>query len=216
MADPLAYWRPTFQTSTTARIINRTTNPTAFDSAFPIGQQWLNTIESKLWVCTNNSPQAAVWEQLDNLATTLVNGYLQIGVTGSAPANAPLTAGNGISIVNGPGSITISSSANVVIVTSSQTLAPNTTHIVDALSPVFLDLPMTCSVGSSLTILGLGAAFTVGQHAGQMIRFHSMNTSVGVAGSLQSTSQFDCLTLTCVQANTLFLVHPSTGNFNLV
>lgn len=53
---------------------------------------------------------AAVLDSSSNIVSTntMTNGQIAIGSTGSTPVSANITAGNGIVITNGPGSITIS------------------------------------------------------------------------------------------------------------
>jgi hypothetical protein len=62
----------------------------------------------------------------------LTNGQLLIGSTGLDPVAATLTAGTGVSIVTGAGSITINSTASVIwnnVTSSPQALSPENGYI---------------------------------------------------------------------------------------
>lgn len=59
-------------------------------------------------------------------ATALSNGQIFIGSTGSSPVAATLTAGSGISITNGAGSVTISSTGSTITATANTTNSVNT------------------------------------------------------------------------------------------
>ena len=221
MADPLAYWRQSFDPRQNAKIVFNIVDPTPYDNSYDLGQYWLNKTSKTMFTLTGRANGLAVWEQVDNLTDELTDGEIQIGSTGSPPIASCITAGNNVTVTNGPGSITISSADPLApqqfeVVTGSQAIVPNTTYYIAALSHVNLTLPVLFPAGYVVVILGLGATFTIKQQASQMIRFHSQNTTLGTSGELQSTSAYECITLTCVVENDLFIVHPSTGNFNLV
>lgn len=150
----------------------------------------------------------------------LTNGQLVIGNTGSAPSAATLTAGTGVSITNGAGSITISSggilgwteetgtSANLVV---------NEGVIANNASLVTLTLPTTAALGSIIRIVGKGAGlFAIAQGAGQTIHFGASDTTTGAGGSLTATNQYDAIELVCTVANTDFTVLSSVGSFTVV
>lgn len=141
----------------------------------------------------------------------MTNGQLIIGNTGGTPTSATLTAGPGISIANGSGSITISSSdvasSWTVVTTTSQAMAINSGYISNNAGLVTLTLPATAAVGSIVEVQGLGAGgWQIAQNASQLIHFGSVVTTTGTAGFLASTNQYDSITLLCVVANTTWTV----------
>lgn len=85
-------------------------------------------------------------------ALTLTNGQLLIGNTGSDPSQSTLTAGSGVSITNGAGSITIAVATGTAVV---QTLTGNSGG---AISPTAGNIN---TVGSgSITVAGAGSTLT--------------------------------------------------------
>ena len=75
-------------------------------------------------------------------AASLSNGQLLIGSTGSAPVVANITAGNGISISNAAGSITIDNQPAITQVTSGTTVTTTST------TDVALDTPVSVTPGA--------------------------------------------------------------------
>lgn len=156
--------------------------------------------------------------------TALTNGQLLIGNTGAAPSVAALTAGSGISITNGAGSITIAQSAvpGAGLVwndqtTTSVTMAAGNAYIADNAALVTLTLPGTAALGDVFAVQGKGAGlWTIAQAAGQTIHFGSVATTAGVGGSLSATNQYDAIELVCITANTTFAVRFAIGNITYV
>lgn len=150
----------------------------------------------------------------------LTNGQLLIGSTGADPVAANLSAGSGISIVNGAGSITISSSGNTPwteVTGTSQSMAINNGYVANNASLVTLTLPATAAVGDELMIVGKGAGgWLLAQNSGQTVYFGTATTTSGVGGSLASTNRRDCIKLICITANTEFEVVNAVGNITFV
>ena len=149
------------------------------------------------------------------------NGQLPIGSTGADPVLATLTAGSGISITNGAGSITISGSGGGLAWTdvtgTSQAMAVNNGYFADNAGLVTLTLPSTAALGSLIAVVGKGAGgWKIAQNAGQTIHFGFVNTTTGTGGSLASTNQYDVVYLVCSTANTDFTVVQSIGNITVV
>lgn len=150
----------------------------------------------------------------------LTNGQLLIGSTGADPSPATLSAGTGISITNGAGTITINSTGGLTwqTITASQGLAINNGYIcVSAGGALSLSLPTTAAVGSEIEVTLDGAtSWTITQAAGQQIRLGNVQTTSGVGGSLASTAQGDSIRFVCSVANTKFNVISSMGNITVV
>jgi len=156
-----------------------------------------------------------------NTPVLTLNGQTFIGSTGVDPVAATLTAGVGIAITNGAGSITIASSGSsgwVDQTTSSVTMAVNTGYTSDdGASLVTLTLPATASIGDFVEINGKGSGlYTIAQASGQIIHFGNLASTSGAGGSVSSTLQYDCIRLRCITANTTWVVVSSVGNFTVV
>jgi len=149
----------------------------------------------------------------------LSDGQLLIGSTGLPPVAANLTAGTNISISNGGGTITINANDpttwNDVTGTSASMVVSNG-YLSDNAGLVTLTLPVTAAFGTKLRVAGFGAGgWKIAQNAGQLIHLGNVVSTVGVAGHLDSTNQFDAVELLCVVANTTFLVLSSIGNISI-
>ncbi len=101
---------------------------------------------------------------------------------------------------------------------TSVTMAVNTGYIADNAALVTLTLPATTSIGDSFEILGKGAGlWEIAQATGQTIHFNNQATTAGTGGSIASVTQYDCITIRCITANTTFVVTNSVGaNFTVV
>jgi len=151
---------------------------------------------------------------------TLTNGQMLIGSTAADPVATTLTGGSGITITNGAGSITISSTGNdtwTTVTGVSQAMAVNNGYVANNIALVTLTLPSTAIVGDKIEVDGLGSGgFTIAQNAGQLIHLGSQVTTIGVAGSISSTNQYDNLRLRCIVINTTWTVEGPVGNFTIV
>lgn len=151
----------------------------------------------------------------------MTDGQLLIGSTGADPVPAAITAGTGISVSNGAGSITLSTVGGGV---SWQTTSVNVANMsvnngYACIAPggaLTLGLPTTAALGSVLRVTLKGAtSWQITQAAGQSIRIGSSITTTGVAGSLTSTAQGDSVEIVCIVANLEFLVLSSMGNITV-
>jgi hypothetical protein len=163
-------------------------------------------------MATNNST---------NTPQLTLDGQTFIGSAGVNPVAATLTAGAGVSIVNGPGSITISSSGSsgwIDQTTTPVTMTSNIGYTSDAgVTLVVFTLPTTSAIGDFIEINGKGSGlWTLAQAAGQQIHFGTLATTLGAGGSLSSVSQFDNIRLRCLTANTIWTVVSSQGNITVV
>lgn len=151
--------------------------------------------------------------------TVLTNGQLLIGNTGNDPTAATLSAGAGISITNGAGTITIATSGGGLtwtdVTSTSATMAVENGYIADNAGLVTLTMPTTAAIGDVIHVLGKGAGgWTIVYGASQIIHFGNTTTTV-TSGSLSSTNQWDCVTLRCVTANTTWTVQSAVGNLTV-
>lgn len=140
------------------------------------------------------------------LSSAMTDGQLIIGSTSATPVAANLTAGAGVSITNGAGSITIAASGggftyNVVSGTSQTAVAANA-YILNNAGATTVTLPATASssVGDTVKIKGRSAAAWVIQAAaGQTITMGSASSSV--AGTLTASAGTDSIQLVYVAAD---------------
>jgi len=157
---------------------------------------------------------------IDSLALT--NGQLAIGNTGNDPSAATLTAGTGVTISNGSGSITISAVGSglswTVVTGATQAMSVNNGYFANNAGTLVFTLPATCVVGSVIAVAGMNNAtgWQIAQNAGQQIFFGAASTTSGTGGSLASTKTYDAVYMVCNVANTSFVVINSIGNITVV
>lgn len=177
---------------------------------------------SAITVTNHNLLIGAASNGITSLALT--DGQLAIGSTGADPTASTLTAGTGVSITNGAGSITIAATggglAFVDVTGTTQAMAVNTTYLADNVGLVTLTLPATAAQGSIIEVKGFGSGgWAIAQNANQQIRFGSATaTTVGVSGSLASTNLNDGVKLLAAVggASTIWTVLSSQGNITIV
>ena len=161
-------------------------------------------------------------QNVTNQPSLTTNGQLLIGHTSNLPSAATLTAGTGISITNGAGAITISSSGagftwNTVVGATQTIVAANGYVANDSGGQVVFTLPATGTVGDTFQILGMSSAgWSIHQNASQYIQFGALATTTGTGGSLTSSNQYDSLTVTCVVTNNGWQVSTAIGNLTIV
>ena len=151
------------------------------------------------------------------------NGQIPIGSTGADPVLATISAGTGITIANGAGSITISASGSGFtwndVTGGSATLAAENGYIADSGSLTTFTMPTNNSIGDTIKIVGKGSGgWTVVYGALQNIKFGSSTTTT-TTGSLSSTNANDCIELVCTTASVaapIFTVVSSIGNITVV
>lgn len=149
-------------------------------------------------------------------------GQILIG-TGSTPALtvSTITAGSGISIVNGAGSITITATPTAAftwsVIGASQALAVNKGYICTTGAALSLSLPASSAVGNTIAVALKGStSWTITQGAGQTIHIGSSSTTVGAGGTLASTATGDTITFVCMVANTTWICTSVVGNITVV
>lgn len=152
----------------------------------------------------------------------LTNGQLAIGSTGADPSAATLTAGTGVTITNGSGSITVNAAGGgltwTVVTGTTQAAAVNNGYIANNAGLVTVTLPATSAVGDTVAVTGINNAtgWRVAQNAGNTIFFGTSTTTAGVGGSLSSTATRDTVYLVCMTANATWNVVTSIGNLTVV
>jgi hypothetical protein len=133
---------------------------------------------------------------------------------------ATITAGTGILVTPTANTITISTTNGiswVEVTGTTQAMAVDTGYIANNSALVTLTLPAVAVVGDRVRVAGKGAGlWLIAQHALQVIHFGSMDTTVGVGGSVTAILRYDCVELLCITANTDWVVLSSVGNLTVV
>ena len=150
------------------------------------------------------------------------NGQLPIGSTGAPPVLSTLTAGTGVTITNGAGSITISSSGGgltwVNVTGTTQTIAASHAYLSNNSGTVTFTLPSSSTLGDVFQIVGVQGAWTIAQNANQQIIFGSSSTTAGIGGSLSSTNANDAIQAVAsnTSSSSIWIVFASIGNLTVV
>jgi len=165
-------------------------------------------------VLVTSSTGVPVWSGV------MTNGQVIIGSTGATPTAATITAGTGISITNGAGSITIANTAlgsSWSVVTSSQTLAAGHSYAANSVSQLTFTLPLTAAVGDTYQILSINTGgFVTAQAVTQQIFMGNLSDTLGASGTITSNSTSgDWIEIVCVVANTTFYANEKQGQVSL-
>ena len=150
----------------------------------------------------------------------LSSGQVVIGDTGNAPAASTLTPGAGIAILNGAGTITISTTGSglawVEVVAGAQAMAVATAYGANNAGGVAFTLPVIAGSGTVMEIVGMQGLWSLSQNAGQQVHVGSNSTTIGGAGSLTALDAGDCIVLRCIVANTEWRVQSMIGNLTII
>ena len=151
------------------------------------------------------------------------DGQLLIGKTGNFPVLASLTAGAGITITPGAGTISIASTVpglvwTVTVVDAS--LVAGNGYIANKAGLLTMTLPATAAIGDILEITNMNTAvgWRIAQNANQYIRLGNNSTTVGVGGYLEATALGDSVKLVCMVAgaSTGWIATSVLGNITIV
>jgi hypothetical protein len=154
--------------------------------------------------------------------TPLTDGELLIGVTGSDPVGANLTAGTGVTIDNAAGSVTINAvGAGLtwsVVVGATKAAEASNGYIANNAGTTVFTLPATSVVGDVITITGMNndTGWQVAQNAGNTIFLGTSTTTPGVGGSLACTKTRDTVVLVCISNDADWNCLNSLGNITVV
>lgn len=145
-------------------------------------------------------------------ASAMTNGQIPIGNTGNLPTAATITAGAGISVTNGAGSITLAAIGGGLTVSTiagtTQTAAVNTKYFALNAGQTTLTLPATYAVGDIVALIGATAnagGWIVATATGDTIRVN--NTTTSVSGTVTSSAVAgQTIYLECDVANTSWVM----------
>jgi hypothetical protein len=149
------------------------------------------------------------------------NGQLVVGSTGLTPVLATISAGAGIGVTNGAGTISIGVVGGGTTWTDvsgvSQAIAVNNSYTANNAGLVTLTLPAASAYGSVVEISGKGAGgWLIAQNAGNTIFFGSSSSTPGIGGSVASTGQYDTIRLVCTVVDSVWTVTNAVGNLTIV
>ena len=164
---------------------------------------------------TGASPTMAIRTKVTAADTVTLQAYNTNTLTYTTFAT--LTAGNPPTFTISGASIT-SLPAYVNDTTGTVAMVVNTGYVCNAAGLTTLTLPATFAVGTILAVAGSGAGgWIIAQNALQSIKVVAASTSVGVGGSLASTSAHDACYLVATVANTtLALVSMESAGLTVV
>lgn len=154
--------------------------------------------------------------------SSMTNGQILIGSTGATPVLANITAGPGVSVANGAGTITISGTGSGIgwteVTGTTQAMVADSAYVANNAGLVTLTLPSTAAFGTAIVVLGKGAGgWRIAQNGGQNIQVGSSTSTVGAGGSISSTNQWDSISMICVTANTTWSMYGAPqGNLTIV
>lgn len=163
--------------------------------------------------------QGGAGTNLASLAAA-TNGQLPIGNTGNPPTLATLTAGAGIAIANGAGTITITSidtGLEWTVIAANTVAASGNGYFTNGGGMLSITLPAVSAVGDTFEVAAMAATgWRIVQGGGQQIRVGNLTTTLGVGGALISIQQGDWITLVCNVANTSWMCKVEQGNVTVV
>jgi len=154
---------------------------------------------------------------VNNGASTMTYGG-SVTFSGAFTTTFTVTATTSVTL---PTSGTLATTSQVITnvsqASSSATLAANSRYATNnGASLVTYTLPTSPTVGDTYIIIGgSSGGWTVHQNASQQIHIGSNSTTSGVGGSLSSSNQYDCVTISCVASNT-FTAYGIQGNLTYV
>jgi len=154
-------------------------------------------------------------------ANGAANGKLYIGKADGTFALVNLTQGANVTITNSDGGITIAAASGGVtfagVSGTTQQAAVNNGYIPLNAALTTITLPATAAVGDVVAISGHGAGkWKLAQNASQLIHFLSLTSTTGTGGYISATSQYDCIIVRCVEANTTWVVENAVGNLDVI
>lgn len=153
----------------------------------------------------------------------VADGQLIIGSTASPNMRiATLTAGAGMIITNGAGTISVSAGGPGGAVTwqnigANQALVVQNGYFCSTGGALSLSLPVTAAVGSIIEIVLQGStSFTITQGAGQSIYVNGVQSTVGAGGTVSSTATGNAIKIVCMTANTTYVATSVLGVLTVV
>ena len=205
--------------------IIRNFDPTSSNNSFAVPTIWINPSDGTAFMLTAKALGVAVWLPLGGGDAPAIN-VTQID---TPDGNHVEPVDGVISFLNGDG-MDITGSGNEITFTSlgggitwnlinddtSVDLEPGNGYVPNNSFIVDFFLPLTSEFGDLYVISGLGeGGWTVQQNANQRIIVGLNTTTTGLAGDVESTSQYDTIELLCVEPNLTWKAIDWTGNVHV-
>lgn len=144
------------------------------------------------------------------------------GAVGPTSGNINIVGTGGATVTGNPGTSTLTVSVSgtglswTEVTGTSANMAVDSGYIANNVALVTLTLPATASIGATIQVAGKGAGlWKIAQNAGQTIHFGASDTTTGAAGSLTATLQYDCIEITCITADTDWVVTSVLGSLTV-
>ena len=132
-----------------------------------------------------------------------VLGGSNVSVTGQGPGNTITIDATGFA-----------SFTCLEVTTDVDPMLPFIGYVANAVGLITFTLPVTAAFGEQFVVIRKGAGnVSIAQNAGQTIHYNGVDTSTGVAGSLDSNAQWDTIWIKTVTADTDFVVLNSSGTW---
>ena len=168
-------------------------------------------------MCANN----VCFDGITKTAQMTADKQIIVGRAGLSPGILTLTAGAGISITQAAGTVTIANAGAGpswnFINASIPMVADNGYVCVAPGGALVLPLPAVSTQGQEIEVYLYGAtSFQITQAANQRILYGNTFTTLGVAGSITSTSQGDSIRMLCATDNLIWIVLSGAGNPTIV
>lgn len=216
-SNPLSY-----EGAISVPYIIRNFAPTTANNTFTVPTFWIDPAEGLAWMLLGKPMGVADWALIASAAGDITMIHTPDGNT-VLPSEGLINFlnGSGVSITGSGNNVTFTSTGGgvtwVSVSGTSQALAAGDAYVPTNGSQTAFSLPSTASFGDFFIISGLGAGgWTVTQGAGQSVIVGNATTTVGVGGSITSTSRYDSLQIVCVTANTTFKALEWAGNLTVV
>lgn len=139
------------------------------------------------------------------------------------PVSGSITINTGAGLAGGGtvplgGTLNLSADTSWVEVTgTTQAMQSNKSYGIENAALTTLTLPVTAALGDVIKVFGKGAGgWKIAQNASQKIILGEAETTVGAAGSIESTYQDDIVILTCITANTTWSAYCPSGNLTVI
>lgn len=226
-------------------MVFETRDPTANDVNYPIQKMWVNTTAGKTFVLVGYDTYLgylqANWLNItvasndlstltgdDNLPVDAVNsninvvssatGAIEFANGGAGILEATVRADNKTIYVNSNNQLTVNNSGTFwQTITTNQNLQDGYGYIIVSPASVLnLILPATSAVGDTVEILLRGGSgFIINQLSNQQVFYLGNTTTLGISGTIASTSQGNYVKLVCIAANTQWAVVSAAGSIIL-
>jgi trimeric autotransporter adhesin len=152
---------------------------------------------------------------------TADNGVLITGTTGIPSILADGTTGQVLTATTGSAPSWASPGAAGFVwnntTGSTQTMAVGNGYVDNGSgSPTVYTLPSAATVGQIVAIQGTGTGlWKIAQNANQYISFNAVTSTTGTGGYIESTGQYDAVTLICNATNVGWVVNTSMGTITV-